>query len=141
MSKELQAAKDNLAAFKKTLPESRGDYSSEQGFRFVVLCEQVQQLEERDDTTVEIARSFSFKLNVGNFESRDFFCSQKAECKWKDAEAVSEALYTFCKTEVLKSVNEFRTVDAKKIKDVAKDEAFSDAGNKLTTTKNYGMGK
>jgi gas vesicle protein len=56
---------------------------------------------------VEIARVFSFKLNVGNFESRDFFCSQKAECEEKDAVKTSEALYLFCKTEVMKSVNKF----------------------------------
>src|ERR1700753_2313081 len=72
---------------------------------------------------VEVTRSFSYKLNVGNYESRDFFCSQKAECKWKDAEAVSEALYVFCKNEVLESVNQFRLVDTKKSKDVGKDSA------------------
>jgi hypothetical protein len=65
---------------------------------------------------------------VGNYESRDFFCSQKSECKWKDAETVSEALYLFCKNEVLKSVNEFRAIDKKKIADTAKDEAQHDAG-------------
>lgn len=56
---------------------------------------------------VEIARSFSFKLNVGNYESRDFFCSQKAECPPQDAEKTSEALYSFCRSEVLKSVNDY----------------------------------
>ena len=44
---------------------------------------------------VEIARSFSFKLNMGNYESRDFFCSQKAECKIEDSERVSQALHDF----------------------------------------------
>ena len=57
---------------------------------------------------VEVARSYSFKLNVGNYESRDFFCSQKAECLLKNAEKVSEALYQFCKQEVIKSVNEYK---------------------------------
>ena len=56
---------------------------------------------------VEIARSFSFKLNVGNYESRDFFCSQKAEVPASEAEKTSEALYEFCKNEVLKSVNKY----------------------------------
>lgn len=55
---------------------------------------------------VEVARSFSFKLNVGNYESRDFFCSQKAECKAEDAEATSEKLHAFCRTQVLKAVKE-----------------------------------
>lgn len=57
---------------------------------------------------VEIARSFSFKLNVGNYESRDFFCSQKAECKAEDAEVTSDRLYQFCRDQVLKAVKEYR---------------------------------
>lgn len=56
----------------------------------------------------EIVRSFSFKLNMGNFESRDFFCSQKAECAIADAAAVSEQVYQFCKAQVLKSVREYK---------------------------------
>jgi hypothetical protein len=55
---------------------------------------------------VEVARSFSYKLNVGNFESRDFFCSQKAECEEDKAEETSEALHSFCKEQVMKAVNE-----------------------------------
>jgi hypothetical protein len=56
---------------------------------------------------VEIARSFSYKLNCGNYESRDFFCSQKAECNAEDAAHVSETLYQFCKSQVLASVREY----------------------------------
>ncbi len=56
---------------------------------------------------IEIARSFSYKLNVGNYESRDFFCSQKAECYDETAEATSEALHNFCKGQVMKAVNQF----------------------------------
>lgn len=57
---------------------------------------------------IEIARSFSFKLNVGNYESRDFFCSQKAECRPDEAEQVSERVYQFCKAQVLKAVREYQ---------------------------------
>lgn len=57
---------------------------------------------------VEIARSFSFKLNVGNYESRDFFCSQKAECYERDAEETSERLYAFVKSQVIKAVKEWK---------------------------------
>jgi hypothetical protein len=57
---------------------------------------------------VEIARSFSYKLNMGNYESRDFFCSQKAECKPEDAEATSDALHDFCKKQVLRAVDSYR---------------------------------
>ena len=72
------------------------------------------------DKLVELARSFSFKLNVGNYQSRDFFCSQKAECSEKDAEKVSEKLHDFCRNEVMKSVatyqfdNEPKRADEKK---------------------------
>lgn len=57
---------------------------------------------------VEVARSFSYKLNAGNYESRDFFCSQKAECRAEDAEETSDKLYAFCKAQVMKDVKEFK---------------------------------
>lgn len=53
---------------------------------------------------VEVARSYTFKLNAGNYETRDFFCSQKAECRPEDADLVSERLYEFCKRQVMKAV-------------------------------------
>jgi tryptophanyl-tRNA synthetase len=56
---------------------------------------------------VEIARSFSYKLNLGNYQTADFFCSQKAEVPESKAEETSEALYEFCKREVMKSVNSY----------------------------------
>lgn len=56
----------------------------------------------------EIARSFSYKLNVGNYESRDFFCSQKSECTFEEAETVAEALHDFCKKQVMKAVAAYR---------------------------------
>lgn len=63
-------------------------------------------------TRVEIARSFSYKLNCENyggarFESRDFFASQKAECAIEDAPEVSAALFAFCRSEVLRAVKEY----------------------------------
>jgi hypothetical protein len=75
---------------------------------------------------VEIARSFSYKLNVGNYESRDFFASQKAQCKLEDAEKVSQALAEFCKQEVLRAVNQFKAGDKKKVEDVSKESAELD---------------
>jgi len=56
---------------------------------------------------VEIARSFSYKLNLGNYQTCDFFCSQKAEVSEEKAIETSETLYNFCKSEVIKSVNEY----------------------------------
>ena len=63
-----------------------------------------------DSNIVEITRSFSYKLNAGNYESRDFFCSYKEQCAKEDAEAVSKAAYEFCKNEVGKSVKEWRAM-------------------------------
>ena len=52
----------------------------------------------------EVARSFSYKLNTGNYQSQDFFCSQKAQCELRDAEAISAKLYAFCKSQVTEAV-------------------------------------
>ena len=62
----------------------------------------------KKEKLVEVCRSFSYKLNVGNYESRDFFCSQKAEVPEIEAVETSEALYQFCKNEVIKSVNSYK---------------------------------
>ena len=56
---------------------------------------------------VEVARSFSYKYFPEAYVSRDFFCSQKAECNAEDAEMTSEALHQFCKTQVLKDVRAY----------------------------------
>lgn len=61
---------------------------------------------------VEIVRSFSYKLNCANhggaqYESRDFFASQKAECAIEDSADVSAALFAFCRSEVIHSVKEY----------------------------------
>lgn len=60
---------------------------------------------------IEIARSFAFKLNCGThggaqYESADFFASQKAQCALVEADKISEALYKFCKKEVMEAVRE-----------------------------------
>lgn len=47
------------------------------------------------------------KKNLGNYESVDFFASQKAEVPEEDAEKTSEALYQFCKSECVKSLNAY----------------------------------
>lgn len=68
----------------------------------------------------EICRSFTYKLNMGNYESRDFFMSQKAECDAEDMETISEALHEFCKTQVLKSVQRYRDELAEQVR-IAKE--------------------
>ncbi len=69
-------------------------------------------LEVKQERRVEIARSFAYKLNVAQYggpqyESRDFFCSEKAECNLSEAAEVSAALYHFCKAQVMESVREY----------------------------------
>ncbi len=59
---------------------------------------------------IEVARSFSFKLNCGNYQTADFFCSAKQECPEDQAEALSARLYAFARKEVLKSIAEFKAL-------------------------------
>ena len=76
---------------------------------------------------VEVCRSFSYKLNMGNYESRDFFCSQKTTVPEKNAEKASEALYEFVKSEVIKSVNNYKVERVKpKMPQKEEDRAKSD---------------
>ena len=58
---------------------------------------------------IEIVRSFSFKLNVGNFESRDFFCSRKCECEEGEADKKSAELAMWCEKEIMKSVSAYQS--------------------------------
>ena len=70
-------------------------------------------MEAQPTNFVEVARSFSYKLSesechlIPKFASRDFFASQKAQCRAADAEAVSEQVYQFCKRQVMKAVREY----------------------------------
>ena len=63
---------------------------------------------EKKNNLVEVARSFSYRLNTGNYQSVDFFCSQKVECLESEASEKSEALYNWCKEQVMKAVNQFK---------------------------------
>ncbi len=56
----------------------------------------------------EITRSFTFKLNVGNYESRDFFCSQKVTVPLAEAEEASKRVFDFCRKEVMRDVMEYK---------------------------------
>lgn len=55
----------------------------------------------------EVARSYSRKVNLGNYESMDFFCSQKLEVPLDQAEAASERLIQFCRSQVTKDIQAF----------------------------------
>ena len=62
----------------------------------------------KEKNLVEVARSFTMKVNTGNYTSADFFCSRKEEVEAKDAEKASEVCYQFCKREVLRAVNQMK---------------------------------
>lgn len=63
---------------------------------------------ERPRRIVEVARSFSYKMNLQHYggpsyESVDLFCSQKTSCLEDEVDDASLALYAFCRREVLDS--------------------------------------
>jgi len=49
---------------------------------------------------IEISRSVGRKVNLGNFEMADLFCSVKAECDDDDVAETSKKLLKFCWSEV-----------------------------------------
>lgn len=71
-------------------------------------------LPSRPERTVEIVRSCSFKLNLGNYQSMDFFCSQKAACLESEKDQVSVDLYGWCYDQVMDSVREVQRKQAVK---------------------------
>jgi hypothetical protein len=69
-----------------------------------------------EKNSIEIVRSYSQKLNLGNYTTCDFFCSIKAEVDDKEVAAKSKELNDFCLEEVSKSIKEYlgpKTVDTK----------------------------
>ena len=63
---------------------------------------------------VEVVRSVAFKLNLGNYQSMDFFCSQKAQCPADEVDAVSADLYDWCYEQVMDSVKDVQRKQAAK---------------------------
>ena len=49
----------------------------------------------------EVTRSYTRKVNLGNYESEDFFCARKAEVRpWDDVQAISNWIHYECKIDV-----------------------------------------
>ena len=67
-----------------------------------------------DTKVVEVVRSVSFKLNLGNYQSMDFFCSQKAQCPPDEVDSVSTDLYDWCYDQVMASVKDVKEKQARK---------------------------
>ena len=63
---------------------------------------------------VSITRSFAFKLNLGNYESADFFCSQTVECEPESAAEASAMAHEFCTEEVGKAIADFKARQTRK---------------------------
>ena len=63
---------------------------------------------------VEVVRSVSFKLNLGNYQSMDFFASQKAQCQADEVDVVSADLYEWCYDQVMDSVRDIQKKQAMK---------------------------
>ena len=64
---------------------------------------------------IGITRSFSYKLNLGDYQSADFFCSQRAECDPAMAQEVSRDLDQFCQDEVREAILNFKRAREAKI--------------------------
>ncbi len=56
---------------------------------------------------LEITSSFSFKKNLGNYETADFWFSAKAESVEGSERRIARTLHRFCKQEVVKALNEY----------------------------------
>lgn len=63
---------------------------------------------------VEVSRSVGRKVNLGQYEMCDLFCSVKAECDESELEETSKKLLKFCWSET--------DSEAKKIKEANKGE-------------------
>ena len=70
--------------------------------------------QQPDTKVVEVVRSVSFKLNLGNYQSMDFFCSQKAQCQADEVDTVSADLYDWCYDQVMASVKDVKEKQARK---------------------------
>lgn len=53
---------------------------------------------------IEICRSFSHRINVGNYEHQDSFCSAKIECDISEVEEKSKMLDEIVQREVNKTL-------------------------------------
>jgi len=60
----------------------------------------------------EMSRWFTLKVNRGNYENAEFGASQKVQCPRSQAKATSAALDRFVRNEVIKSINQFKELEA-----------------------------
>ena len=77
---------------------------------------------------MKISRSFSKKIQLKQFEPVEVVCGmlEVEVLKGEKAEDVSQMADEFCRNEVEKTLNLFRTVDTKKSQDVGLDDFEND---------------
>jgi hypothetical protein len=63
---------------------------------------------------VEIVRSVSRKLNLGNYESVDFFCSLKASCDESEQDQVSADLTEWCYDQIRDDIRKVKEAQARR---------------------------
>ena len=61
-----------------------------------------------DKNNIEITRSYSRKIQTGEYTNADFFCSAKMECNLEARPEVSELLDNLCQQDVEKSISDYR---------------------------------
>ena len=90
-------------------------------------------MKKKPQKIIEIARSFSRKLNIGNYETVDHFCSAKEETTKQQAKKTSKRLHDFCRGEVEKAVEEYQeeTAQPKEEKPVTYEKISPYDGPKL----------
>jgi hypothetical protein len=54
---------------------------------------------------IKITRSFSAKVNLGNYENVDVSCSAQAMVPAEQMDSVSDELYSFCRNQVREEVD------------------------------------
>ena len=59
------------------------------------------------DKKIEITRSYSQKVNIGNYQTLDFFMSASAEVVEDEVAEKSQELNELCRNEVRKSIEEY----------------------------------
>ena len=72
---------------------------------------------------MEISRSYSQKVKIGEYLTSDFFASAKAEVSADKIKEKSEELFELCYQEVMKSIEKFKkenTIEPKKPKPIPK---------------------
>lgn len=83
------------------------------------------------DTTIEVCRSYSYRLNLTNYgrsyEHVDFFASRKIACARSAAAWVSQEIYEECVSEVREAVKDWLEAFNRKRQQEA------DADNRRTT--------